>query len=310
MATRRPRRRARQPLVRKSVFSLIQDEINQGHGTRRQLYIDLENALGRHVIAFFTSFSWPVTISDPDTDMIEEALQRLPSDGKEIVMLINSPGGEGVSAERIVNVCRSYGPKSSFSVIVPKKAKSAATMICFGADEIGMSRTSELGPVDPQIMVSDENGRPVSLHAAHEIIESYEDLMNKANRTKGRLEPYLQQLARFDAKDIRRIRSAQALSASISIKCLKTGVMSRRSNSSIEKMIRPFLDPAYTKMHSRPIHHDVARQCGLPVKLYDLRSPTWVLVSELYMRLNQFCTNHASKAIETAIDLFVAPIPQ
>jgi hypothetical protein len=242
--------------------------------------------------------------------MIEEVLQRLPNDGKEIVLLINSPGGEGIAAERIVNVCRSYGPKNSFSVIVPRRAKSAATMICFGAKEIGMSRTSELGPVDPQIMVSYDQGRPVSVHAAHEIIESYEDLMGKANRTKGRVEPYLQQLARFDAKDIRRIRSAQALSSSISIKCLKTGIMAKRSNTAIEQKIKPFLDPTYTKMHSRPIHYDVAQQCGLPIVLHDLRSPVWLIVSALYMRLNQFCTSHASKVIETANDLFSAPIPQ
>ena len=184
---------------------------------------------------------------------------------------MNSPGGEGIAAERIVNVCRSYSPNNSFSAIVPRRAKSAATMICFGATQIGMSRTSELGPVDPQIMVSDDQGRPVSIHAAHEIIESYEDLMTKANRTKGRVDPCLQQLARFDAKDIRRIRSAQALSSSISIKCLKTGVMARHSNADIEKKLKPFLDPTYTKMHSRPIHYDVAQQCGLPVVLHDLR---------------------------------------
>jgi hypothetical protein len=133
--------------------------------------------------------------------------------------------------------------------------------------------------------------------------------MNKANRTKGRVEPYLQQLARFDAKDIRRIRSAQALSASISIKSLKTGVMSKRSQAYIESKLKPFLDPTYTKMHSRPIHYDVAQQCGLPVELHPLRSPIWILVSALYMRLNHFCNNHASKAVETAGDLYMAPLP-
>jgi hypothetical protein len=111
----------------KSVFSHIQDEINQGHGTRKHLYVELEKLLGgKHVLAFFTSFVWPVTISDQDPDMIEEALERLPSDGKEVVLIINSPGGEGVAAERIVNVLRSYSPGNTFSVIVPRKAKSAA----------------------------------------------------------------------------------------------------------------------------------------------------------------------------------------
>ncbi len=292
-----------------SAFSRIQEELHQGHGTRKQLYVNLEKELGgKHVIAFFTSFIWPVTITDQDPDMIEEALERMPDDGKEIVLLINSPGGEGIAAERIVNVCRSYSAGGSFSVIVPRRAKSAATMICFGANKIGMSRTSELGPVDPQIIVSNENGQQ-SVHAAHEIIESYEDLMNKANKTRGRVEPYLQQLARFDAKDVRRVRSAQALSASITIKCLKTGAMANRSQAYIEKKIKPFLDPTYTKMHSRPIHYDVAQACGLPVELYDQKIPIWSLVSVIYTRLNHFCNNQASKAVETVDDLFMAPMP-
>ena len=293
-----------------SVFSHIQDEVKQGHGTRKKLYEELEAKLdGRHVLSFFTSFLWPVTISDADPDMIEEALEKVPDDGKEIVLLISSPGGEGVAAERIVNVLRSYSCGNRFSAIVPRRAKSAATMICFGANKIGMSKTSELGPVDPQIVISNDQGQAMSVHAAHEIIESYEDLLNKANRTKGRVEPYLQQLNRFDAKDIRRIRSAQALSSSISINCLKAGAMANKSVATIEKSLKPFLDPSYTKMHSRPIHYDVAEKCGLPIELHDLRSPVWGLVSELYMRLNQFCNNHASKAVETVTDLFSAPIP-
>lgn len=297
-------------MAARSVFSRIQDEIHQGRGTRRDLYVELEKALDKHVVAFFTSFLWPVTISDADPDMIEEVLANLPRDGKGFVLLINSPGGEGIAAERIVNVCRSYGPNNTFSVIVPKKAKSAATMVCFGAESIGMSKTSELGPVDPQIVVSNDKGQPVSVHAAHEIIESYEDLLTKANRTKGRVEPFLQQLARFDAKDIRRIRSAQALATNISIKSLKTGVMSNRSEAAIEKLLRPFLDPTYTKMHSRPIYHDVALQCGLPVELHDLKGQVWPIVSALYMRLNQFVNHHASKIVETADDMYSAPMPQ
>ncbi len=293
-----------------SVFDQIQEEIGQGHNTRKRLYADLEAALdGRHVVAFFTSFVWPVTIAEADPDMIEQALAGIPTDGKDIVLLINSPGGEGVAAERIVNVCRSYSSSGSFSVIVPRRAKSAATMICFGAKDIGMGRTSELGPVDPQIVVTNDDGQPMSVHAAHEIIESYEDLMRKANRTRGRVEPYLQQLARFDAKDIRRVRSAQELSASISITCLKTGSMLKRSQTQIERMIKPFLDPTYTKTHSRPIYHDLAKQCGLPVTVYQPRDPVWVLVSALYTRLNQFCSRHASKVVETRDELFAAPIP-
>lgn len=240
--------------------------------------------------------------------MIEEALRKY-DDDRELILIINSPGGEGIAAERIVNVCRSYSAGGKFSVIVPKRAKSAATMICFGAQQIIMSKTSELGPVDPQIVVSNDKGQPISVHAAHEIIESYDSLMATANKTKGQVAPYLQQLARFDARDIRRIKSAQDLSESISIKSLKTGVMSGMSEKAIAKKIRPFLDPKYTKMHSRPIYYDIAQTAGLPIKFYPPKSDLWRLVSALYTRLNHYCTNHASKVVETLDDVYVSQIP-
>jgi ClpP class serine protease len=148
------------------------------------------------VLAFFTSFFCPVVIQDNDADMIEEVLRNTDMDGRELVLLLNSPGGDGLAAERIVNICRSYS-SGSFSVVVPKMAKSAATMICFGAKSILMSQTSELGPVDPQVPIRDDSGKVVDYQAAHEVIEAYNDLMRKANTTQGKVEPYLQQLARI-----------------------------------------------------------------------------------------------------------------
>jgi ClpP class serine protease len=128
------------------------------------------------------------------------------------MLLLNCPGGDALAAERIVNICRSFSKDGKFSVIVPKMAKSAATMVCLGAQSIDMSKTSELGPIDPQIKVSEG-----VYYAAHEIIESYNDLIRKANTTKGKVDPYLQQLYRFDATQIRWIRSAQDLSKSIAV---------------------------------------------------------------------------------------------
>jgi len=48
---------------------------------------------------------------------------------------------------RLVSMIREYCDK--FSVIVPYKAHSAATMIALGADEIVMSNLSEISPIDP-----------------------------------------------------------------------------------------------------------------------------------------------------------------
>ena len=50
---------------------------------------------------------------------------------------------------KIVNLIREFCDQ--FSVIIPFVAKSAATMIAIGADEIIMGPTSELGPIDPLV---------------------------------------------------------------------------------------------------------------------------------------------------------------
>ena len=284
-------------------------EATQDHSTRKGLYSGIADALGGNkvVVALFTSFRWPVLLEDADADMLEELLHGCDCPTKELVLIINSPGGEAFAAERIVNICRSFSP-NGFSVIVPKMAKSAATMVCLGATEIGMSPTSELGPVDPQIPIQDE-GNEVRYLAAHEIIESYTDLFRKANRTKGRLEPFLQQLQRFDARDIRRIVSAQELSASIAIKSLKDGMLSNFSERKIKNKIAPFLDPTITKAHGRPIYHDVAKKCGLKIKLHDIHGDLWKLVWELYMRCNHVVSSpqlRIAKIVEGADDNYFA----
>lgn len=283
-----------------SVFKKLSDEVGQGHEMRVRHYRRISELMdGKPVIvSFFTSFVWEAPILDQDADMIEELLQNTDLAGRELVLLLNSPGGDGLAAERIITICRSYSP-SGFSVIVPKMAKSAATMICFGANKLHMSRTSELGPIDPQIPIHDDAGHFMGYQAAHEIIESYEDLLAKASRSKGRLEPYLQQLARFDARNVRRIKSAQALTEGIAVKCLKTGIFKNLSESKIRAKIKPFLDPKFTTDHGRPIYPDVAQACGLAVQLHDNSGELWKEIWNLYYRLNFLASTNVSKVVES-----------
>lgn len=69
---------------------------------------------------------------------------------KPLLLLLYSTGGEIGSAYLISKLCREYS-NGKFVVVVPRQAKSAATLICCGADEIHMGSLSELGPIDPQI---------------------------------------------------------------------------------------------------------------------------------------------------------------
>ncbi|KTC95509.1 Serine dehydrogenase proteinase [Legionella feeleii] len=68
---------------------------------------------------------------------------------KNILLIINSDGGRIEPAYLISKICKEKS-KDKFIVSIPRRAKSAATLISLGADEIHMGSLSELGPIDPQ----------------------------------------------------------------------------------------------------------------------------------------------------------------
>jgi ATP-dependent protease ClpP protease subunit len=300
------------PVSTSNTFGELLSETRQGHPIREPLYKEIEGLLEAQfkvkarVAAFFTSMVFPVAIENSDADMIEEMLQNTDLTGRHLFLILNSGGGDGLAAERIVNILRTCGG-GTFSVIVPKMAKSAATMICFGADKILLGPTSELGPIDPQIPKRDESGRVADYQAAHEIIEAYEELLKQANTSQGRLEPYLQQLARFDARDIRRIKSSQNLAADIAVKELKSGMLAKLSVKNIRERIKPFLDPKHSISHGRPIYHNIAKQAGLNVECLDYRSDLWRSIWSLYIRLNFVVGNiESAKVIESLFTEYTA----
>lgn len=66
-----------------------------------------------------------------------------------IFLFMHSRGGRVEPAYLISKTCQRLSA-NKFVVAVPRKAKSAATLICLGADEVHMGLMSELGPIDPQ----------------------------------------------------------------------------------------------------------------------------------------------------------------
>ncbi len=182
-------------------------------------------------------------------------------------------------------------------MIIPGKDKSAATRICLGASKIMMGRTSELGSIDPQIVL-EEDGK-AKWFSVFNIVRSYRDLFGKAVKEKGNLQPYLQQLANYDEREIAEFETALALSEDIAIKTLKTGMLSNLSKPQIRKKISIFLTPEKVKVHGRPIYAQDALKCGLTVEVQDVKKSLWSVIYELYIRLNSFVsTNNVGKCIE------------
>jgi ClpP class serine protease len=287
------------------VYQQVNEEKLQGHSTRVHLYEQLEKDFeGVPIVAFFTSFRYPVMLSDEDAIMLEGILRK--TDLKNgMILLLNSPGGSGLAAERIIKICRCYSGTNEYSVVVPGKAKSAATMVCLGAQKILMSHTSELGPIDPQIVYRGEQGE--DRFSAYNIIKSYKELFDRATKTKGRIEPFLQQLSLYDAREIEEMKKELELSSDIAVKALKLGIFRKLRRTEIEKRIKLFLVPEKVKTHGRPISFEEAKEAGLNVELADSKSEKWDRVYELYVRLDRLvASNNTAKCIETKDHSFLA----
>lgn len=95
-----------------------------------------------------------VAITPEDVRGLAEVVRGLHADTVDLIL--HSPGGSPEAAESIVAVLRSRF--KTVRVLVPVMAKSAATMIALAANEILMPMSAELGPIDPQFLLSDGRG--------------------------------------------------------------------------------------------------------------------------------------------------------
>lgn len=152
-------------------FSIpVSIELNQ---KRSQYYQDFENSLRQARIELikniqqkrgskvFVLYSHD-TLDNQLAEIFFDLLQEIGKQEKLDLFLL-SPGGFADQAFSMARWCRQYS--TQFNVIIPYYAKSAATLLSLGADNILMGPSSELGPIDPQIRIPDEYGRQMQVSA-------------------------------------------------------------------------------------------------------------------------------------------------
>jgi hypothetical protein len=245
-------------------------------------------------------------IDDQTAQMLEDVLRSCPR-GRQLTLLLNSPGGDALAAERIINISRAHS-NGKFGVIVPKMAKSAATMVCLGSSRIQMMTTAEVGAIDPQV-VEVVHGE-MKIVSARAVIDSYQKLMRQALKVPAEnVSPLLQQLQSYDARTIAQYRNAVSLSEDIAVRALQTGMMQGLSGRAIRQRIKCFTAPKPGGAHGRGIGIEEARKCGLKVEEIKWETALSDMVWELYVRTNHYVSTLCSAAIETADQSFTAARP-
>ncbi len=201
-------------------------------------------------------------------------------------LILHSPGGDGAVVETVVSLCRTHCKK--FRVIVPTEAKSAATMIALGADEIVMGPPSELGPIDAQIMVLVSGVyRYVSaqsfIDARNDLLKAHAEAVQKKEDTSA----ILQMIAGLDLPFIVECERQMEFGREVGRKLLTTHMFSGESDrdAMADKAVKQLSSVQLHKVHGRAINGQVAkRELALKVALCGYDDPLWKKAWEWYTR--------------------------
>lgn len=116
-------------------------------------------------------------ISPDDIPPFGDLLQDI--NETDLDLLLQSLGGDIDKAEKIVYMCREKA--KSFRVIIPESAKSAATLIALAADSIVMGYISELGPIDPRVVITTPDGQ-VIYRPAQSFLDALETIKDEVKK--------------------------------------------------------------------------------------------------------------------------------
>ncbi len=118
---------------------------------RMEIIKSIEEKRGSKVIVYITSDrgNLEVPIAEDCVSILHEHILSLNEEERsKLDLVLYSRGGDSDAPWAIASMFREYSKDGFFSVLIPYRAHSAATVISLAADEIVMSKKAELGPID------------------------------------------------------------------------------------------------------------------------------------------------------------------
>ena len=272
------------------IFDLM-DEISNAPAIHQGLIEKFEDRFKTNLVCYTALFGHPAgIITNQDGEILENILRSINLSDKEdnLDLLFHTPGGSPEAAANIIRVCRSYSKR--FRVIIPNAAMSAGTLIAMGSDEIIMSDTSKLGPIDPQ-MVFVQSKDVAIMRPAQSFIDAYIDLINNARALIAQGQPaapFLHLLDRQDPSWIIECVRARNATKNLAEEMLKANMLKNKSEKEIEEVVQKFFDVGDKNTHGRTIGLDEADGFGLKIKREDKYGGFWNMIWEIYVRMENY----------------------
>lgn len=220
------------------------------------------------VIVYFTGDRQPIgaSIAEDAVDPIYTNLLNLNFDDdktKKIDLFLYSRGGNVSVPWRIATMVREYCDE--FNILIPYKAHSAATLLTLGADCIIMGKKGELGPIDPTLERSSNEGKIAPEQIPVEDVNSYISFIKeKANIND---QAALAQMIKSLVDQITPLTVGNINRQNSHIRLVARKLLTSRNQKIDEEKIESIIETLTEKMyfHGHGIGRKEAKEIGLPV---------------------------------------------
>lgn len=216
---------------------------------RQLLITDIEAQTGREMIVYFSQLDEGINHTDPDD--LSEIIEGLKT--KSVDLVIQTPGGSVDAVEKFVSVL--HNRLTDYRVIVPSWAKSGGTVIAMSSSNILLGVNSELGPIDPQMVLPELGRVPCEFIA----------------RDEGK-DRVLRDLADANVKRMR----------SLAEKILRKGMLQALGEEELQLVLNKLSSSSQYNSHGAVIDYSEAKEIGLTVEWMEPEGPLWRAVWLLY----------------------------
>ena len=266
-------------------------KVQSSANERRKLIRGIENKRGSKLLTYFLSDrrGAQAQVAEDAVRPMYDHLRAMESPSK-IDLFLYSVGGHTDVPWRIVSMIREF--TDDFSVLIPYKAMSAATMIALGADSIVMGRKGELGPIDPSLEItkgSGEEGTVAQEKVAVEDVMAYvKFLREKAGLSdqSAMAVPLATLAEKIDPRILGQLNRAHAHIRIVARKLLSSrGQKTQIDEQKLQIIIETLAECTY--QHGHAIGRHEAKELGLNV----VSAPDVVesLMWQLYEQYEELC---------------------
>jgi serine dehydrogenase proteinase len=269
--------------------------VNAARYQRQSVIHRIQGRTGRPLICYVAGMAASVTRDDTlgFADLLHNLQGPLALD-----LLLHTAGGDIDAAEKLMSMVRTKVGSAHLRAIVPDFAKSAGTLMVLAADSVMMSNSSELGPIDPQVVSVDSSGNRRA-HSVQDYLDAYEQhrqtLVANPDDVAARL-----MLGKIDPATVKRFEAALSRARSIAEKHLRQGMF--RTGGPWSAAAAELLDTRRWKSHGQMISWEDAKDAklGLNVEHIPPEDELWCDIWQLYC-LQRLAVEDKQKLFESAI---------